>query len=127
MNELQIELPIPPIAIHPNRRMLDRMAFAKVVRKARANATACTLAALGRSESPRWSKVALECRWYFPCVRKRDEDNLTGWIKAYRDGIADAGIFAGPGDEAIVMTTHKCAVDHDNPRLIAVLTPIQEP
>ena len=39
---------------------------------------------------PRWEGATLRPVFYWPMKRRRDDDNAN--VKAYRDGIADAGL-----------------------------------
>jgi Holliday junction resolvase RusA-like endonuclease len=88
---LHIRLPKPPQELHPNHKC-HPMLRSRLTRKARTNARLLSLVALDRRPAPYWTKVQIRVTWWFKVDRRRDERNLDGWLKAYVDGIVDAGI-----------------------------------
>ena len=86
MNPIIIDLPLPPDCLHPNARP-NRWGKAKAVASARG--TAKLVAMASRPKSP----LKFACyRLVFRLPRKRDYDGLGAWVKAYIDGIVDAGV-----------------------------------
>jgi hypothetical protein len=103
-----IELPLPHNILHPNGGSRHHHAkVARLVKDARGNANLCALSALGRRAAPAWESARLDAAWYFDVkrLRKHDDDNLTAWLKPYRDGLADAGLV--PNDSRFVMGSHR--------------------
>jgi crossover junction endodeoxyribonuclease RusA len=90
-----ITLPWPDKRLSPNARIHWR-AKAAPKKQARADGAAATYASLGRGL--REVRAALSgddmipvaVRFYPPDRRHRDDDNMVGSFKHYRDGIADA-------------------------------------
>ena len=83
-----IELPLPPACLHPNARPHWR---AKAAATKRARWAAKLVAASVRPAVP-LVRAGYELNFRLP--RKRDEDNLIAWCKAYFDGLKDGGVLA---------------------------------
>ncbi len=107
-----ITLPIPPKVLHPNARTRNHKYRAVMIKKARGEAMALTIASGIRVTGP----ATLHASWYFNQRRfsRHDDDNLTAWLKASRDGIADA---LGIDDKLLSMGTHTQDKDATNPRV----------
>ncbi len=88
---LHIRLPLPPQELHPNHRC-HPMARTRLTKKARTNARLLSQVALDRNPKPYWPRVQIRVTWFFTVDRRRDERNLDAWLKAYVDGIVDAGV-----------------------------------
>ena len=87
-----IVLPLPADELSPNARV-HWAELAEAKKKARRLAEAVTLQATSHlMQSPQWEKATFQITAYYNVHRDRDDDNLTASCKAYRDGIADAGI-----------------------------------
>ena len=91
---MRVELPWPDKKLSPNARQ-HWAVTAKVKKFARHDARVLTKAAIGRAfidgELPELGdKVPVKVTFYPPDRRRRDDDNMVGSFKAYRDGIADA-------------------------------------
>jgi Holliday junction resolvase RusA-like endonuclease len=67
-----------------------------------------------QKELPR-EGIVIMVDFYFPTKRKRDSDNLIGWMKHYFDGFADAGIVSD--DEDIIALPPRKYQDKKNPRV----------
>lgn len=91
MTRLHITLPVPPKHLQPNKKC-SWQTKARLTKKARTNARLMALVALDRRPAPYWPKVRIRVTWFFRLARRRDEKNLDGWLKAYIDGLVDAGI-----------------------------------
>lgn len=120
MNSLTINLPIPDAKLRSNARVhwAIRSRLTKLHRN-RAMLAARTV--LGKEPPPRWEKASLRTEWFFPTRRHLDPDNAIGSLKAYIDGLADAGIVAndrGLWPERPVMST-----DNVCPRVVLTVVP----
>lgn len=93
IESITITLPMPPSAVRPNGRA-HWIAKARANKRCRALAKALCNEALGGMPSPRWGKATMLIDARFRTSRSMDPDNLIGSIKAYVDGIQDAGIVA---------------------------------
>lgn len=80
-------LPLPSKELSPNSRVHWRVK-AKATKSARQHSHALGLVA-GR---PMWKSANVRCVFTFGDKRQRDRDNLLASMKAYFDGLADAGI-----------------------------------
>jgi Holliday junction resolvase RusA-like endonuclease len=90
---LTIILPLPHQDLRVNRvSKIYHLRRAELTKKARRDAGYATLHAinLARLDKPMWKTATTKCRFYFAVEKRRDKDNLIGWLKAYFDGIADA-------------------------------------
>lgn len=118
-NKVQVVLPYPAKELHPNGG--NRHHHGKIARlKREARETAYTLARqmMGRETGYPWTKVMIDAHWYHPQKRlaEHDDDNLTGWLKNYRDGCASAGIVED--DKDMLMGIHYQDKDMDCPRVL---------
>lgn len=84
---IEVELPLPPEGLFANTRIRNRFGVARLVKKARGDAS--TIARIYAPKVP-YEKVAIRAEFFMP--RKRDGDNLNAWLKHYIDGLQDAGI-----------------------------------
>lgn len=110
---LSLTLPIPPSSLSPNARV-HRMAKAKATREARRHSFLVARGATGGRRLMVSVARTLATFWW-PSKRRRDRDNATGMLKAYMDGLTDAGIWV---DDSVV--THLPPVmelDPTNPRV----------
>lgn len=85
---ITLELPLPAQVLHPNGRTKNHRYRAVMVKKARSDAA--LVGRFSRNETCPWSAATIHATFYMP--RKRDDDGLIGWLKSYRDGLADAQI-----------------------------------
>lgn len=90
-----IDLPLPPRALQPNARV-HWGSKARDTKRARQRAADEAVLA-GRPKHP-FAKANLHATFTFKKLRTRDGDNLNAWLKAYRDGLADARIVANDND-----------------------------
>jgi crossover junction endodeoxyribonuclease RusA len=90
VNQLIIILPLPPRVLSPNASRHWRASLSSK-KKARADAGFATIAAIREQHvDATWKRARLQATFAFRVRRHHDEDNLTAWLKAYADGIADA-------------------------------------
>ena len=87
MDEVVITLPLPPKSLHPNARPHH---FKKARDTKSAREIAAMVARQHRSQDWPWGGASFQATFFLP--RKNDDDNLAAWLKAYRDGIASAGV-----------------------------------
>lgn len=104
-------LPLPSKTLNPNTHCHWKKK-AKAVKAARELAHGIALKVGWR---PRLDKAAVECRWFFKDRRRRDQDNLSASLKAYWDGLVDAGVFSD--DSGLVHLPALVDVDKENPRV----------
>lgn len=90
---MTITLPLPAKALHPNFRSRSHWPKTRALKKAREEAYLRALVvAGGKHKAPRWETALAHATFYFKTNRRRDEDGAAASLKAYWDGIADAGI-----------------------------------
>lgn len=93
------------------------MAKARATKQARNDAGLVTLATLNTAglRKPTWTNATCQARFYFAKRAARDGDNLLAWLKAYFDGVADAGLVAN--DAGITHLPATTDIDKTNPRV----------
>lgn len=124
MTSITIELPIPAKCLHKNNPWTHWGTVSTAKKKARSLARILASSELARQKkaAPKWVRATLRAEWYFrpakrgKALREHDDDGLTGWLVAYRDGLEDAGIVAN--DSGIVTLPHTVGVDKANPRVV---------
>lgn len=98
---LLVKLPPPPGCLSPNKkgRALHWAEKGRAVKRARLDAGLTAMVAI-REQGVRvpFKQATLQGRWWFAVKRYRDDDNYNSWCKAYRDGLADAGIVKNDKD-----------------------------
>jgi Holliday junction resolvase RusA-like endonuclease len=62
----------------------------------------------------------MQAVFYWPDKRRRDDDNASASLKAYRDGVADAGLVSD--DSSIRALPAVLDMDKQNPRVQITLT-----
>lgn len=107
-----LTLPLPPTCLQPNRQRGHWAKRRKAIADCRAIAKLLSREADGRKGE--WRRPELRPTFYFATRRHRDDDNLVGWLKSYRDGIADG---LGVNDRDMFTQRPVQAVDRDNPRV----------
>jgi len=119
---LVVELPLPPEILHPNDKGYTpasrggKFAKSAATKKARGDASIIFNARrragkIATREAVRWRPI-----FYFKVIRARDDDNLTKWLKAYRDGFADA--FLIMNDSGIRNADPVQRIDKRNQRVV---------
>lgn len=109
---MKITLPLPPVCLQPNRNRGHWANRSRSAKNARAEAKLVTY--LADDRRGQWRKPELRVTFYFATSRKRDDDNLIGWLKAYRDGIADG---LGVNDYDMYTQRPAQAIDRKDPRV----------
>lgn len=119
MNSIVITLPIPHKSLSSNNAGHCHWAKKEAHRKkARQDGY---LAAVHAGGAKLWWNVAdASVVWYSRTARKIDLLNMDHWLKAYYDGIADAGVVKN--DRGIHPVSHEQRKDEDNPRVEIILT-----
>ena len=124
---LEITIPIPHKATHPNKRV-HWAVKAKHAKKQREDARMAALFAIrqgggryGNDFEP-LNSASVKAVFYFRTKHSRDRDNLGSWLKNSIDGIADAGVVAN--DRAFSSPETSYSHDKANPRVVITITPI---
>lgn len=109
-------LRLPNATLSPNARP-NRYTKARATKEARHWAMWCATSELRNRgmEPPRWLSAEVRIAFYFRENRTRDRDNALASMKAYFDGIADAGIVTN--DAGLVLCSPEMNVDSANPRV----------
>lgn len=94
MKQILISLPLPPDKLHPNARPIlrERARLTKQYRAAAFYAAIDAMNRAGWSPRPNWKRASVKACFTFTTNRRRDRDNLIGWLKAAFDGLADSGL-----------------------------------
>ena len=111
---MTIILPLPDRKLSPNARVHWRALHA-AKRDARDTARMLATLRLNGSDPPMWDRARAKVTWYFPTARGRDPDNAMASLKAYWDGLEDAGIVAN--DCGIWPDRPEFMIDRDKPRI----------
>ncbi len=117
MTTITITLPIPHKSLSSNARAH----WAELQRhrgKARRDAMLAAYAAGGSKLW--WLAADAAVVWYSRTSHKIDPNNMDHWLKAYYDGIADAGVVQN--DRGIHPVSHEQRKDAVNPRVEITLT-----
>lgn len=110
-----IRLPLPSRELSPNGRFHWRSS-ARAKKFARLTAKYATEAQAGFARAGgEMAKATCEARFYFKQDRRRDRDNLLASLKAYFDGVADAGLVRNDSDMTYLPVV--VAIDRTNPRV----------
>jgi hypothetical protein len=126
-----ITLPLPHRRLSPNNKpgtRGGRMAMHRAASNARRTAGVIAMAAAREAGySTPWSRARATATFYWRDARRRDIRNAEHSLKAYYDGIVDAGIIT---DDCYGVLSHgptDFAVDKVNPRVVIVVEPIDPP
>ncbi len=92
MDSVTIFLPLPHPKLSANCKKSHWAVKAYHTRKAREMACLEARKAMGGKFGPMWEKAALIVRFSFPGACRQDPSNLMRSLKAYEDGLQDAGI-----------------------------------
>ena len=92
MNYLCLRLALPNRVLSPNVRT-HWSVKARSVKQHRFAGRVKAKQVMGRGFEP-WESADVKITFYHKEVRTRDKDNLLAQMKAYMDGIADAGVVA---------------------------------
>lgn len=110
-----LTLPLPARDLQPNK--LLRVHWAKrsrLVNKARGEARLVASNAAGSDRE--WNQPELRATFYMRSKREMlDDDGATGWLKSYRDGIADA---LGINDRCMRTAVPVQLLDPNDPRVV---------
>lgn len=122
---IEVSLPIPHRALTPNSRVHWSIK-AKRTRTARFNALVVGRHALSKARigKPEWPEAETRVVSYFRDKRRRDRDNYAASLKAYWDGLADAGIVAN--DAGFIHHSPVMDCDRKNPRVEIRINPVED-
>ncbi len=118
MKMITIFLPLPTAALFPNARVHWRVRH-RETKLARRAACMAAKEALGKEWPPRWVSAALHVKFSLPTVLRHDPANLMRSLKAYEDGLQDAGIIEndrGLWPERPDIDRDPMVKDHPDPR-----------
>lgn len=123
---IRLTLPVPAKPLWPNRRP-HWAEKARAIKDARFSAFAYARDAVWKLDPqdhrpPMWSEAETRVVFYFPDARTRDRDNAAAALKAYWDGIADAGVVAN--DAGLIHYPPELRVDRDRPRVEIEVLPL---
>lgn len=123
---VRLVLPIPPKPLWPNARPHWARKSA-AVKDARFNAFAYARGEVWKLDPvnhrpPMWAEAETRVVFYFADARTRDRDNAAAALKAYWDGIADAGVIAN--DAGLIHFPPELRVDRDRPRVEIEVLPL---
>lgn len=118
---IEVELPIPFQEQNPNKtphwskksgpvatsRLLAKLAVTDVLNRNKI------------WEPPRWKEAETMAVFYYETKRRRDRDNSAASLKAYWDGIADAGIVEN--DSGFIHHPPELLIDKDKPRVVLTI------
>lgn len=110
--KITITLPLPHPDLSPNARV-HWTARSQHVKIARKDAYHMTCKAGGKGLG--WKSAAVQAVFYHPIRRYRDGDNLLSSLKAYFDGIAEAGLVVD--DCGLTHLPMQLEIDTENPRV----------
>ena len=97
-HQLEITIPLPPRATHPNRRHGHWSSKSKAVKQQRTDAYYAAIHAMNKAgmAKPRWKAASIQATFYKPSGRAKtqDIDNAIGWLKGSCDGLTDSGVLS---------------------------------
>ncbi len=127
MKPLVISLPLPPRFVHPNGKAMTRGGEMQKRRETKAcRKNACEAALVDSNWArPKWIRAAVAPTFYFKDKRRRDGDGANASLKAYIDGIADAGIVANDSGITLLPPVFKC--DKEKPRVVLSIVELKDP
>lgn len=116
MNAITFILPLPPPELSPNARghYRKKAPKTKAARNLAYGLALETSLTKDRTQFP-FRKARMVIHWYCKTARLIDNDNAIASLKAYRDGIADAGILIN--DNHIKELSIDVNKDASNPRV----------
>jgi Holliday junction resolvase RusA-like endonuclease len=115
---VKIVLPLPCRALSPNGRV-NHFAKARATKRYRQLARDAVEAA--QLDSIPWPRAEAFVTFYWPCNRKRDEDNAIASLKAAYDGLVDAGLILDDNSEHLKRHMPDFAIDAEHPRVEMVV------
>lgn len=113
-----IILPLPPRALSPNKVACSRggrMAKAAATKKCRRLAKEAVEAE--RIQTAPWERVQATEHFFYRVKRNRDERNCVAMLKAYYDGIVDAGLMPDDNFQVLNHGQPTFSIDRDHPRV----------
>lgn len=113
---IRLTLPLPAKVLSPNARP-HWSVKAKATKEYRHLAWAITLAQVRNTlgKPPKWEQAEVRAAFYWPTRHRRDRDNAAASLKAYLDGIADAGVVEN--DAGFIQHPVEMLLDRENPRV----------
>lgn len=115
--EMRFVLPLPDKVLSPNARP-HWAQKAKATKGHRMLAWATVRRTIRKP--PEWEQAHVRAVFYWPTRHRRDRDNAAASLKAYLDGIADAGVVED--DAGFVHWPVEMRYDKDAPRVEITIT-----
>lgn len=114
---------LPSRALSPNGPKGNWRAKGKATAEHRQVAGEVTAEAMERAGiSAPWERATIQSRWFWPDLRRRDEDNAQASVKAYRDGVIDAGLLSDDDTRRLSHERPTFDVDRTHPRVEFVIS-----
>lgn len=120
---VSILLRLPPRSLSPNCPVGSRggrFAKATAARKYRAEAKAAAEAA--DLKTIPWALASVAASLFYPCQRRRDQDNAMAMLKPAYDGLVDAGLITDDDYIHLKRESPTFSIDKDNPRVELLVT-----
>ncbi len=125
---IKITLPLPAKVLQPNCTIATFGGrFAKAAAIKRYRKLACEAVLKERVESAPWALLSVEASFFFGTVRKRDQDNFMGSLKAVYDGIVDSGLTIDDDYKHMQRGMPEFSMDKKFPRVDITITRLPEP
>lgn len=126
MNEIAvIALPLPAKVLQPNSTIGSfggRMLKASTSKRYRKLAREALEAE--QIETLPWPKCSVKASFFHKSLRRRDEDNAIGSLKAAYDGLVDAGLVADDDYAHMRREPPTFDIDRNFPRVMLIITRI---
>ena len=122
-NHVNIILPLPNRVLSPNYRTATpqgRMMVAAAIKRHRRLAREAIEAQW--MNSMQWDYCIVEATFFHRVKRRRDEDNLLGYLKSYYDGIVDSGLAVDDDSRHMRKCIPYTIIDKESPRVEFLIT-----
>lgn len=123
MITVELETTHPEKILSPNHTVGSRgqrMAKAAAIKKLRTKAKILFMAKYSTSFRPQWKRATVEIVWHHKTAAFPDRDNIIGSLKAFFDGLADAGLLHN--DRGLTQLPPIRFIDPENPRVVLKIT-----
>jgi Holliday junction resolvase RusA-like endonuclease len=127
---IRIILPLPDRRLSPNNKpgtRGGRMAMSAAAKKARKAAKIVAMAAARESRHVLpWTRARATAVFYWRDARRRDILNADASLKAYFDGIVDAGVIVDDHSGVLSHGETEFRIDKEEPRVEILIEPVME-
>lgn len=116
-----ISLPLPNSALSPNKPIMTRGGRINKAKQAKKCKEASKAYVMDMDLDTPWVRVRVWYKFFHKVKRPRDDDNYIAMMKAYRDGIVQAGLV--PDDDSTHWVTGgaRFDIDREHPRVEILL------